>query len=177
DVLNKPTILTEFCCGMSSSGASFDSIAEKYAIEICEDLNNYCIGICDWNLLLNKFGGPFHNRTAASTVGSASKASNDPMEGGCAAPILYDEDNDKIILTPAYYYMGHFSKYIKRGANRLATTKYYSKVYATDFENPEGSIAVVIVNTNDLDEKVAIRYRGKSTKIVLGPHSIATILI
>ena len=171
EVLNKPTILTEFCSGIYISSDSYQKIAENYAIEVCEDLNNYCIGICDWNLLLNKYGGPFHNRSVSYT------AVNDPMESGCAAPILYDEENDKLILTPAYYYMGHFSKYIKRGARRLAVTKYFKKIYASAFENPDGSRVAVVVNTNDILEKVAIRYKGKSTLINLGPHSIATILI
>ena len=171
DVLNKPTICTEFCCGIKNSP---DKIAESYAIEICEDLNNYCIGICDWNLLLSTNGGPFHNRIES---GSELKHSLDPQEGGCAAPVLYDEENDKVIFTPSYYYMGHFSKYIKRGAKRLAVTKYHKSIYASAFENPDGSRVAVIVNTNDILEKVAIRYMGKCTLLNLGPHSIATVLI
>jgi glucosylceramidase len=73
--------------------------------------------------------------------------------------------------------MGHFSKYIKRGARRLAVTKYSTKIFASAFENPDGSRVAVIVNTNDILEKVAIRYMGKCTLLNLGPHSIATVLI
>ena len=74
-------------------------------------------------------------------------------------------------------FRSHFSKYIKRGARRLAVTKYLKKIFASAFENPDGSRVAVVVNTNDILEKVAIRYMGKSTLINLGPHSIATILI
>ena len=125
-------------------------------------------------MLLSVNGGPFHDRIE---IGSRLKASNDPQEGGCASPILYDEENDKIIFTPSYYYMGHFSKYVKKGARRLAVTKYSSEIYACAFENPDGSRVAVIVNTGNILEKTAIRYKGKCTLLNLGPHSIATLIM
>ena len=39
------------------------SLAERYAKELCEDFNNFTNMFCDWNLLLDETGGPYHHRT------------------------------------------------------------------------------------------------------------------
>ena len=58
----------------------------------------------DWNVLLDETGGPNH-------VGNF-----------CFSPIHADTKNGKLIYTNAYYYIGHFSKFIKPGAKRIAAS-------------------------------------------------------
>lgn len=166
---DKPNICTEFCAGMKSD---LKMLGERYGIEICENLNNYCIGICDWNILLDRAGGPSHNRPGSGNTGARNETDAQP---GCYAPIMLDADN-KMNITPVYYYMGHFSKYIKRGAVRIASTKYSRFIYVCAFINPDGEKAAVIMNTADEDDRIAFRYDWKCTEIELPAHSIATVL-
>ena len=115
--LHKPLICGEFCGPITKD---VNVLAEKYGIEICENFNNFEIASCDWNLLLDQNGGPYHNRTA--------KTESDLFENkedGCYAPILYDTDKNELVVTPIYYYIGHFSKFVKRGAVRVATVFYF----------------------------------------------------
>lgn len=167
--LHKPNICTEFCAGMRSG---FDGLAERYGIEICENLNNYCIGICDWNILLDEFGGPYHNRFRPGT--SAINVDYTEGKAGCYSPIMLEKG--KLDINSVYYYVGHFSKYIKRGAVRVATTKYAKHIYACAFVNPDGERVAVIINISDKADRIAFRYKGECTGIELPAHSIATVL-
>lgn len=164
--LNKPLICTEFCGPITEDA---NCLAEKYSIEICENLNNFDIASCDWNLLLNQNGGPYHNR--------CSKEKEETFEDknlGCFAPILYDADNQELKITPIYYYIGHFSKYIERGAKRIATTKYNKFIYTTAFKNLSGEIVVIVINSSTDEQKARLRYNDECTEIILKPHSIIT---
>ena len=160
-------VCSEFCCGIYTDPLK---CAELYAKEICEDLNNYSTAICDWNLILSEIGGPFHNRRYR-----ASSAAMDP-DDGCAAPILYNAAKDEVTITPCYYYIGHFSKYVKRGARRIATTKYTADLHVSAFENPDGEKVLVAMNATDRDREIVVRHNDVCTRTVLGAHSIATIL-
>lgn len=167
EVLGKQVVCSEFCCGIHTDPLK---CAELYAKEICEDLNNYSTAICDWNLILSEIGGPFHNRSYR-----ANSAAMDP-DDGCAAPILYNAAKDEVTITPCYYYIGHFSKYVKRGARRIATTKYTADLHVSAFENPDGEKVLVAMNDTDRDREIVVRHNDVCTRTILGAHSIATIL-
>lgn len=167
EVLGKQLVCSEFCCGIHTDLLRH---AELYAKEICEDLNNYTTAICDWNLILSEIGGPFHNRSFRE-----NSAELDPNDG-CLAPVLYDAAKDELTLTPCYYYIGHFSKYVKRGARRIATTKFSSELNVTAFENPDGEKVLVVVNPTDRSREITVRHNDVCTAMPLAAHSIVTIL-
>lgn len=166
--LHKPLVCGEFCGPITED---VNVLAEKYGIEICENFNNFEIASCDWNLLLDQNGGPYHNRTKKTAGGLFENKSD-----GCYAPILYNTDNRELVITPIYYYIGHFSKYIMRGAKRIATTKHHRDLYTCAFVNPDGSKACVIINTSDEELYATLRYNDGCTKNILKPHSIITLL-
>ncbi len=105
--------------------------AERYANDMINDFNVGVVGWTDWNILLDETGGPNH-------VGNF-----------CFAPIHADTTTGELIYTPTYYYLGHFSKFIKPGAKRVSTTVSQSFLLASSFINPDGSIATVILNKTD----------------------------
>lgn len=104
--------------------------------------------------MLDQNGGPYHDRTA-KTEGELLETKDD----GCFAPILYDTVKNELIVTPIYYYIGHFSKYIRRGAKRVATTKHSKYLYTCAFINPDGSRVCVILNTADTELYATIHYK------------------
>lgn len=172
EVLKKPLICTEFCGTISDD---IYEVAERYGKEICENFNNFDIASCDWNILLSQNGGPYHDRSEKTK--SIPGVVHDDIEGGCYAPILYDDAKKKMIVTPIYYYIGHFSKFVRRGAKRLAVTKYTDKLHVTAFENPDKSKVMIIVNEGDIELPAVIRHEDVCTNIQLAAHSVATILL
>ncbi len=49
----------------------------------------------------------------------------------------------------SYYYIGHFSKFIGRAAKRIISSSTTDTLLTTAFLNPDGKIAVVVVNLSD----------------------------
>ncbi len=172
--LKKPLISSENCGSIKEKVQDGGlNLAERYGKEIAENFNNYDIAYCDWNLMLNQNGGPYHNRTA--TTNAIPGVVFDDVEGGCFAPILYDADKNSIELTPVYYYIGHFSKFVKKGAKRIAYSKYTDDLTVGAFKNPDGEIVVVVMNTSDIQLPAIIRNNDTCTKVDIEAHSIATI--
>jgi hypothetical protein len=66
------------------------------------DLNAGAVGWTDWNILLDERGGPNH-------VGNF-----------CFAPVHADRATGALTFTPSFAYLGHFSKFIRPGAQRVS---------------------------------------------------------
>jgi glucosylceramidase len=134
-------------------------LGERYARSMISDLNKWTVGWVDWNLLLDETGGPNH-------VGNM-----------CSAPILADTKNDQVLFQSSYYYIGHFARFIKAGAKRIlcATTK--DALESTAFMNPDGSIAVVVLNQTELPINYILHDHQWSVTTVAPPRSISTFVI
>ncbi len=132
---------------------------ERYGRNIIGDLNNWTEGYLDWNLVLNEKGGPNH-------VGNY-----------CDAPIITDTNEDKIHYNSSYYYIGHFSKFIKPGARRIAWNSELDDLDITAFENSDGSIALVVMNETERDHKFILKEGSSGVEIESLAHSIKTIII
>ena len=132
--------------------------AERYGYSMINDFNAGTVGWTDWNILLDETGGPNH-------VGNF-----------CFAPIHADTGSGELIYTPTYYYIGHFSKFIRPGAQRVSTTSSRSPLLATSFINADGTIASIVMNQSD----EAIRYNfivdSVAAKITIPAHAMQTLL-
>lgn len=103
-------------------------LAERYGMNIIADMNAGCEGWIDWNLCLNQDGGPNH-------AGNL-----------CVAPIICDTTSDEVFMQPCYWYLGHFSRFIKPGARRVICGSSRDVLEVTSFLNPDGSLVVVVMN-------------------------------
>jgi glucosylceramidase len=172
---DKPLILTEFCRGDNNSAPKDQSHGmplptwddfEAYANELIGDFNNYTSAACDWNMIVDMNGGPYHNRT-----------------GGVKAPIFVDKDNDRYILTACYYAIGHFSKYVKPGAHRIGNSvsfRYEGKdvqLPVSTFQNPDGEIVVVILNRNNFICNPLIKIGDDTAPLSIPAKSLITVVI
>lgn len=134
------------------------SNGERYGRNIIGDFNNWSRGFIDWNLVLNEIGGPNH------------------VYNYCEAPIMYDRNTKKLIYNNSYYYIGHFSKYIKPGAKRLEISVTREDVHAVAFRNPDGCIVVVAQNEGFIAE-LALMVDGEGLNVNLPDSSITTFII
>lgn len=131
---------------------------ERYGRSMIHDFNNGTVAWTDWNILLDETGGPNH-------VGNL-----------CFSPIHADTKNGKLIYTPSYYYIGHFSKFIRPEAKRVSTASSRSQLISTSFLNTDGTMSTMVMN--DSDENIKYNLVVEATKISLeiGGHSIQTLV-
>lgn len=135
--------------------------AEMYAHDMLGNLLAGTNGYMDWNLVLDELGGPNH------------------VKNYCAAPIMCDTVAKTMEKRLSYYYIGHFSRYIKRGAVRVATTRFSDKVEAVAFKNPDGKLTAVLMNRTEEDIWMSLRAVGvqdTEKSFVLKAHSICTVV-
>lgn len=128
-----------------------------YAHDIIGDFNAGMNGYIDWNIYLNDKGGPNH-------VGNF-----------CDAPVMCDTENDTIDIKLSYYYIGHFSRFVKRGAKRILVSRFTDKVEATGFLNPDGEKVIVLLNRTDEEQKFAFGEGQESCELKMAAHSIMTV--
>ena len=152
----KDIVFLEGCYEYSLGKNETTKIGEKYAHDMIGNFNNYCNAFVDWNLLLDEKGGPNH-------VGNY-----------CDAPIMADVNKNQIIINDSYYYIAHFSKFVKKGAKRIGCSKFTSKLEIVSFKNPDKSIVSIVLNETDNDVDFAFRIEGEIVSCVATAHSIAT---
>lgn len=100
------------------------------------------------------------------------------MGNYCDAPIIADTKEDKLYFQSSYYYIGHFSKFIKKGAKRIKwILSDDSKLETTAFKNPKGEIVVVVMNQQEEKINYKLKYKDQVYLLESLPHSIATILV
>ncbi|RYZ28220.1 MAG: glycosyl hydrolase [Chitinophagaceae bacterium] len=155
---DKNLIFTEGCAeSFDPSRMNEWVLGEKYGRSMINDFNAGTVGWTDWNILLDNKGGPNH-------VGNF-----------CFAPVHADPVKG-LQYTNAYYYIGHFSKFIKPGAKRINASSNRSELLTTAFKNTDGSIAVVVMNGGDKQIDYQLYLNGKVAKTVSLPHSISTLV-
>ena len=156
---DKALIFTEGCNGaFDESKYQFWPHAERYGMSMINDFNNGTVAWTDWNILLDETGGPNH-------VGNF-----------CFAPIHADLRTNSVIYTPSYYYIGHFSKFIKPNAKRISTVSSRSSLLSTSFMNEDQEIVTVVMNPteNVIEYKLYVGDSGFKQSIL--PHAIQTLV-
>ena len=81
------------------------------------------------------------------------------------------------MYTSSYYYLGHFSKFIRPGAKRVSAVASRDKLLTTAYINPDGKLAVVVMNKTDEKIEYFLWIKGKAAKTTSLPHSIATLIV
>ena len=156
---SKNMLFTEGCQeGFDPKRLNYWPNAERYGNAMINDFNNGTVGWTDWNILLNEYGGPNH------------------VQNFCFSPIHANTKEDELLYTPTYYYIGHFSKFIRQGANRISTTTTRSTLESTSFRNENGRSVTVVMNTTNK----AIQYKfiagNSEANLLIEPHAIQSIV-
>ena len=131
----------------------------RYARDIIGTLNNEVDGWIDWNMVLNRQGGP------------------NWAQNWCVAPVIVDPDADEVYFTPLYYTMAQFSRYIRPGATRIGFELSNEDLMVTAVENPDGSIAVLILNENEEAKEYSLQLDNKSGQFGIRGKAVQTVLI
>ena len=131
----------------------------RYARDIVGCMNNWVDGWIDWNMVLNRQGGP------------------NWFKNWCIAPVIVDEENDEVYFTPIYYTLSHFSKFIRPGAERIGFDLSDNSIQITAAQNPDGSIAVVVFNPTNDKQYYSLNLRGQTKDLSINQSALQTIVI
>jgi len=131
----------------------------RYARDIIGCLNSWVDGWIDWNMVLDTKGGP------------------NWFENWCVAPIIVDPEIDEVYITPIYYALAHFSKYIRPGAVRIGFENPDEELMVTAAQNPDGSIAVVMLNMNEEPKNINLSLGEANVNLRISEKAIQTIVL
>jgi glucosylceramidase len=152
-------LLTEGCLGPFDFKKIGDwQMGETYARSLIHDFNNGAVGWTDWNVLLDTTGGPNH------------------VNNFCFAPIHADTSTGQLYYLNSYYYIGHFSKFIRPGARRITSSSTTDALLTTAFLNPDGKVAVVVMNGTDKEQPFSLWDDGRAATTASPAHSIMTLV-
>ncbi len=129
----------------------------RYARDIIGCLNNWVDGWIDWNMVLDRQGGP------------------NWFKNWCVAPVIVDLEQDEVYFTPLYYTLSHFSRFIRPGAKRIGFDCPDESIMLTAAKNPDGSIAVVLLNMDQQAKTISLSIDEKEFKVAIDAQAIQTI--
>ncbi len=156
----KNLLFTEGCNGPFNMSQINDwKWGESYGKSMINDFNAGTVGWTDWNILLDEMGGPNH------------------VQNFCFAPIHADTKSGQLYYMNEYYYIGHFSKFIRPGARRVVSSSNRDSLLTTAFLNKDGKLIVVVMNQGEKKTPYYLWIAGKAVELSSLPHSIATMVI
>jgi glucosylceramidase len=140
--------LSEYSREWAKWGETFTSI-----------LTNCCRSITVWTLASDETGRPYVG-AGVSGVGGA---------------MLINSRTHETSYSGMFWALGQFSKFIRRGAKRIDSQGELSGVSHCAFENPDGSLTVVITNQG-AERLCELAVGDKVTKFSLSGDSVTTLV-
>ena len=129
--------------------------AVAYAHDIIGDLNSGMQRWIDWNMVVDRMGGPRR------------------VPGGFAAPLVL-EDDGSLTETASYAFLKAIARAFRPGAVRIGKSVYGREVEAAACRNADGTIGVVLLNRAGEDISVNLRMSGKIVQDVKLPAGTLT---
>jgi glucosylceramidase len=159
---SRDVLLTECSANMDAAGFTRNLRYDMQTLVVAA-ARNWARTIVKWNIALD--------------------TDNGPHVGGCTGCLgLFTVD--RTVSPPAieynydFYTLGHISKFVQPGAYRIA-----SNTFGTDniedvaFENPDGTIVIVVVNTDTSVHTFKIRQGGNSARYTLPGGAAVTFTL
>jgi len=136
----------------------------RYARNIIVSLNHWMSGWIDWNIVLDRNGGPNH-------VGNY-----------CGAPIMIDVATQNIYYTPVYYVLAQFSRTIRPGDKAVQAYKYLDgldddAIHASATISPSGLLAIQVLNTTKQRVIYMLQIGKQYAEVPIVANSLQTIRV
>ena len=154
---DKNLIFTEGCQEGGPHLGSWD-LGERYATSIINDLNRWTVAWLDWNLILNTQGGPNH------------------VSNYCSAPMIVDTNTQEILYQSSYYYIGHFSRFIKQGDSILEIENDTSLLSLSSVSKNRDKVNTVILNKSNTSDSFTYIGANTSIDLTIPERSILTLI-
>jgi glucosylceramidase len=134
--------------------------------QIISDLESGASAWIYWNLILDERGGPY----------LLSEVHRDGPNNYQHPVVIINRKTKQVTYTALYYYLTHFSKFVRPGAYRIRTEGAVAGLRCIAFKSPEGGMVAEVLNSQTRPVKTGLRWRGKVLQITLPALSITTCL-
>ncbi|MEV5027441.1 beta-1,6-glucanase [Paenibacillus sp. LPE1-1-1.1] len=118
---------------------------------------NWAKSVLLWNIALDPDGGPKNGGC-----------------GNCRGVVTVDPKNGAVTKNVEYFAIGHSSKFVLSGATRIDSTNDDGSIETVAYENPDGSIVLIAVNTGPEATSFNVRWKAKSFAYTLPSQSAVT---
>ncbi len=137
---------------------------DRWGRMIVSDLAAGASGWIYWNLILDEKGGPW----------LISEEHGDPKDNPQHPLVIVDGAKGEVEYTGAFWYLAHFSKFVRPGAVRIASSGELPGVSHVAFSAPGGSTVLEIVNSGQA-RRIAVRIAGSYAHVTLPARSMVTV--
>ena len=136
----------------------------RYARNIIVSLNHWVSGWIDWNIVLDKDGGPNH-------VGNF-----------CAAPIMIDTATGYIYYTPVFHVLKQFSRTIRPGDKAVAVTSDLNEldddaIHASASLNNGKLLSVQVLNTTKKPVDYQLQIGAQFAAVTIDANALQTVRV
>jgi len=135
---------------------------------------HYADNWCTWG---KSFSGILRNWSRSLTVWNLSLDEKGKPNIGpfpCGGLVTVNSSTDAVSYSGQYYALGHFSKFVKRGAKRIDSQAVIDGVDHVAFENPDGGKVLIVTNGGG-ERKLAVKCGEKVLELNLVPDSMTTL--
>jgi glucosylceramidase len=133
--------------------------------QIFSDLEAYASAWIYWNMILDEKGGPW----------LVSEVHGNPDPNVQHPVVIINRETKQVTYTALYYYLAHFSKFVRPGAVRVETKGKLKDVRCMTFKTPEGGMVAELMNSRKTDATVGLEAGGRSLSVTLPALSITTL--
>jgi glucosylceramidase len=136
----------------------------RYARDIIVSLDHWVSGWVDWNIVLNKDGGPNH------------------LGNFCGAPIMIDTATQEVYYTPIYYVLAQFSRTIRPGDHAVRTRRTLDglgadALHACATINDNALLSVQVLNTTKKVIAYKLQIAESYADITIPANSLQTVRV
>ena len=90
-------------------------------------------------------------------------------------PNIVNGATGAIEYKPSWYYIGHFSRFIRPGSMRVGCTRHTDAVECAAFRTPDDGRVLVALNRTDHPVSFVLRNRDRVADVAIPVHGIATL--
>lgn len=136
----------------------------RYARNIIVSLDNWVSGWIDWNVVLDRNGGPNH-------VGNY-----------CGAPIMVDTDTGQVYYTPVFHVLAQFSRTIRPGDVVVQTTRHLDgldsdALHAVSTMDEDNLLSVQLLNTTKQQIEFNLQIGTQFAKVAIPANAVQTVRV
>ncbi len=137
-----------------------------WGTQIFRDVESGAAAWIYWNMILDEKGGPW----AVSPIhGNPDPNIQHPV-------VIINRQTKKVTYTGLYYYLAHFSKFVRPGAVRVGATGEVNGVRCLAFQSKDGGMVAEVMNSRKEPQTIHLNWHGQSVHVDLPALSINTLL-
>jgi glucosylceramidase len=134
--------------------------------QIFNDLEVFTSAWIYWNMILDEKGGPW----------SVSEIHGNPDPNVQHPVVIINRKSKNVTYTGLYYYLAHFSKFVRPGDVRIESTGSLDGVRVMAFKTPDGGIVTELMNSRNKDVEASVKFHDRMVRLTLPAISITTAL-